>query len=168
MARYEVLKNRFLKNILILIVVVVVALISFNMFYITPSFTRLLINTTQHDAVRITRHLASSLLVSEKTEIGKDSLNTGLLKEVGKLKADFELMNLKVFSATGEIIFSGDPKEVGEINQRKVFPRYCCKRESLCGGCAERQGIPGRPESHQRCAGNLCAPHERRKVPGRS
>jgi len=121
MTRYEVLKNRFLRNILILVVVVVVALISFNMFYITPSFTQLLINTTQHDAVRITRHLASSLLVSEKTEIGKDSLNTGLFKEVGKLKDDFELMNLKVFSATGEIIFSGDPKEVGEINERNYF-----------------------------------------------
>jgi hypothetical protein len=121
MARYEVLKNRFLRNILILVVVVVVALISFNMFYITPSFTQLLINTTQHDAVRITRHLASSLLVSEKTEVGKDSLNLGLLKEVEKLKEDFDLINLKVFSPSGEIIFSGDPKEVGEINERKYF-----------------------------------------------
>ena len=121
MTLYDVLRNRFLKNILILVVVVVVALISFNLFYITPSFTRLLINTTQHDAVRITRHLASSLLVSDKTEIGKDSLNTGLLQEVGKLKDDFELMNLKVFSAAGEIIFSGDPKEVGEVNQREYF-----------------------------------------------
>ena len=73
MTLYDVLRNRFLKNILILVVVVVVALISFNLFYITPSFTRLLINTTQHDAVRITRHLASSLLVSDKTEIGREN-----------------------------------------------------------------------------------------------
>ena len=121
MARYEVLKNRFLRNVLILVVVVVVALISFNVIYITPSFTKLLTNTTQHDAVRIARHLASSLLVSEKTEVGKDSLNLGLLKEVEKLKEDFDLINLKVFSASGEVVFSGEPSEVGEINRRRYF-----------------------------------------------
>jgi len=121
MARYEVLKNRFLRNILILVVVVVVALISFNVIYITPSFTKLLTNTTQHDAVRIARHLASSLLVSEKTEVGKDFLNLGLLKEVEKLKEDFDLINLKVFSASGEVVFSGEPSEVGEINRRRYF-----------------------------------------------
>jgi len=121
MARYEVLKNRFLRNVLILVVVVVVALISFNIIYITPSFTKLLTNTTQHDAVRIARHLASSLLVSEKTEVGKDFLNLGLLKEVEKLKEDFDLINLKVFSASGEVVFSGEPSEVGEINRRRYF-----------------------------------------------
>jgi len=121
MAIYDVLKTRFFKNILILVVVVVVALISFNIIYITPSFTKLLTNTTQHDAVRIARHLASSLLVSEKTEVGKDSLNLGLLKEVEKLKEDFDLINLKVFSPSGEVVFSGDPSEVGEINERTYF-----------------------------------------------
>ena len=141
MARYEVLKNRILRNILILVVVVVVALISFNIFYITPSFTQLLIKTTQHDAVLITRHLASSLLVSEKTEIGKESLNTGLFKEVAKLKDDFELMNLKVFSATGEIIYSGDPKEVGEVNQREYF------RDSVAKGKVYAKVVPKDKES---------------------
>jgi K+-sensing histidine kinase KdpD len=121
MAQDSVLKNRFLRNILILAIIIVIALISFNTLYTTPSFTKLLINTTKNDAVRIARHLASSLLISEKTDIGKDSLNISLLKEVEKLKEDFELMNLKVFSTSGEIVFSGDPNEVGEINQRRYF-----------------------------------------------
>jgi hypothetical protein len=93
----------------------------YDAFLITPSFTKLLINATENDAVRITRHLASSLLISEKDEIGKDSLDIELLEEVGKIKEDFELMNLKVFSASGEIVFSGDQNEVGEINQRRYF-----------------------------------------------
>ena len=127
MARDSVLKNRFLRNILILAIIIVIALISFNTLYTTPSFTKLLINTTENDAVRITRHLASSLLISEKADIGKDSLNIPLLKEVEKLKEDFELMNLKVFSTSGEIVFSGDPKEVGEINQRRYFQDIVAK-----------------------------------------
>jgi hypothetical protein len=121
MVQDGVLRNRLLRNTVILFIAIVIALISFNVFYIIPSFTNLLIGTTRHDAVRIARHLASSLLVSEKTEIGKNSLNTGVLNEVGKLKEDFELMNLKVFSASGEIVFSSDPGEMGEINQRSYF-----------------------------------------------
>ena len=117
----NVLKNRLLRNILILAIIMVIALISYNMFLTIPSFTKLLINATENDAVRITRHLASSFLISEKTEIGKDSLSIRLLKEVGKIKENFELMNLKVFSASGEIVFSGYPNEVGEINQRRYF-----------------------------------------------
>ncbi len=65
MAQDGVLRNRFLRNTLILVIAIVVALISFNVFYITPSFTNLLIGTTRHDAVRIARHLASTLLISE-------------------------------------------------------------------------------------------------------
>jgi len=120
-AQDSVLRNRFLRNILILAIIIVIALISYNTFLTIPSFTKLLINTTENDAVRITKHLASSLLISEKNEIGKDSLNIQLLKEVGKIKEDFELMNLKVFSASGEIVFSGDQNEIGEINQRRYF-----------------------------------------------
>jgi len=121
MAQDSVLKNRLLRNILILAIIIVIALISYNVFFTIPSFTKLLINTTENDAVRITKHLASSLLISEKNEIGKNSLNIQLLKEVGKIKEDFELMNLKVFSASGEIVFSGDPNEIGDINQRRYF-----------------------------------------------
>ena len=120
-AQDSVLRNRFLRNILILAIIIVIALISYNIFLTIPSFTKLLINTTENDAVRITKHLASSLLISEKNEIGKDSLNIQLLKEVGKIKEDFELMNLKVFSPSGEIVFSGDQNEIGKMNQRRYF-----------------------------------------------
>ncbi len=122
MAQECFLKNRFLRNILILASMVVIALVSFNVFLTIPSFTKLLVKTTENDAVRIIRHLASSLLVSEKTEVRRDSLNIQrLLEEIGELKEDFELMNFKIFSPSGEIVFSGDPSEVGGINQRRYF-----------------------------------------------
>jgi hypothetical protein len=121
MVKTSVLKIPFLRNILILSVIIALALILYDTFLITPSFTKLLIRATENDAERIVRHL-SSMLISEKTEIGKDSLNTQLLeKEIEKIKKDFELMNLKVFSPSGEIVFSADPNEVGEINQNRYF-----------------------------------------------
>jgi hypothetical protein len=120
-AQDNVLRNRGFRNILILTVILVIVLISYNIFHTVPSFTKLLIHTTVNDAVRITRHLASTLLISEKKEIEKDALKSPLLKEVEKIKENFELMNLKAFSATGEVVFSGDPDEVGQINRREYF-----------------------------------------------
>ena len=121
MAKHSALNNPSLRNIFLLSVFIVAALLSYNLFITTPSFTKLLIDTTQRDAVRITRHVASSMLIPEQTEIGKHSLNKQLLENVLKLKRDFELMNLKMFSPSGEIVFSVDPDEVGEINQNEYF-----------------------------------------------
>jgi len=124
MANNGVLKNRLLRNILILAIFVIAGLLAYNFFLTTPSFTRLLVDTTRNDAVRITRHLASTMLISAAKEIGKDSLNTEVLEEVGKIKKDFELMNLKVFSPSGEVVFSDDPNEIGEINQNAYFQEF--------------------------------------------
>jgi K+-sensing histidine kinase KdpD len=127
MTKNNVLRNRFLRNILILAIFVIIALLAYNFFLTTPSFTRLLIDTTRNDAVRITRHLASTMLISETSEVGKESLNTEVLEEVGKIKKDFELMSLKVFSPSGEVVFSDDPNEIGEINQNTYFQKFVAR-----------------------------------------
>jgi len=122
MVAYSILRNQFLRNILIFSIVVAVGLILYNSFLITPSFTTLLLDATQSDAVRITRHLASSLLIPERVKIERGSLNPELSKtEIERISKDFELMNLKVFSPSGEILYSADPKEIGEINQKRYF-----------------------------------------------
>ncbi|HSB05038.1 MAG TPA: hypothetical protein VLK23_07550, partial [Thermodesulfobacteriota bacterium] len=121
MAQDSVLKNRFLRNILILGIIIIMALILYNVLFAIPTFTKLLINATESDVIRITR-IASSILNLEGTEIGKDSLNISLLKkEVDKIKGNFGLMNFKLFSPSGEIVFSADQSEVGGINQKKYF-----------------------------------------------
>lgn len=121
MAENNILRNQFLRNLLILSVIIVIALILYHAFFITPSLSKLLINATETDAVRITRHLASLMLTSEKNEIGKDSLNLRVSPKIEKIKEDAELMNLKVFSASGEIVLSADPAEIGEINRKRYF-----------------------------------------------
>ena len=127
MVNPSLLKNRFFRNILILTAMIIIALMAYNFFLTTPSFTKLLIDTTETDAVRITRHLASSILISGTEEISKASLNDQLPKEVNKIKKDFELMSLKVFSPSGEIVFSDDPDEIGQVNQRHYFQDIVAK-----------------------------------------
>lgn len=121
MTENNVLRNRFLRNLLVLSIMIAIALILYNTFFITPSLSKLLINATESDAVRVTRHLASLMLTSEKTEIGRDSLNIQALQKVEEVKEDFGLTNFKVFAASGEIVFSADPTEIGEINRERYF-----------------------------------------------
>ncbi len=120
---------------------IAISLILYNTFFITPSLSKLLINATESDAVRVTRHLASSMLIAEKTKIGEDSLHLPLSKEVEKVKEDFELMNFKVFSATGEIVFSADSTEIGTINQNRYF------RDIVAKGKVHAKVVPKDRES---------------------
>ena len=122
-SEYNILKVPFLRNILLASLVIVIVLPLYDILFIYPAFTKLLSNDKRTDAIRIARHL-SSILVSKQTELTKDGLHAHLSEEMEQLKKarnDFELIKLKFFSRSGEIIFSSDPKDVGNINNEKYF-----------------------------------------------
>ncbi len=119
-------KIKLLRNILIASLSIVTVLSLYNIFFIYPSFTELLIQSTKDDAVRATRHLAS-VLITEQGELTKESFNRGSLVEIEKLKEDFELMKLRVYSRSGQTLFSTDPKEVGTINNERYFHEIVAK-----------------------------------------
>ena len=122
-SEYNILKVPFLRNILLASLVIVIVLPLYDILFIYPAFTKLLSNDKRTDAIRIARHL-SSILVSRQTELTKDGLHAHLSEEMEQLKKarnDFELIKLKFFSRSGEIIFSSDPKDVGNINNEKYF-----------------------------------------------
>lgn len=98
----------------------------YNVFFIYPSFTDLLIDSTKDDAVRATRHLASTL-IADRTELTKDSFNPDSMTEIKNIKNDFELMKLKVFSRYGITLFSTDPKNIGSINEERYFQEIVAK-----------------------------------------
>jgi len=116
----NIFKIKLLRNILIVSLAVVTLLSLYNVFFIYPSFTELLIESTKEDAVRATRHLAS-VLTTGQSEFTESSFKPDSLIEIGKIKEDFELMKLQVFSRTGKTLFSTDPNDVGTINKERYF-----------------------------------------------
>ena len=116
----NIFKIKLLRNILIVSLAIVTLLSLYNVFFIYPSFTELLIESTKEDAVRVTRHLASALNTGQ-SELTKSSFKPDLLIEIGKIKEDFELMKLQVFSRSGKTLFSTDPNDVGTINKKRYF-----------------------------------------------
>jgi PAS domain S-box-containing protein len=123
------LKIPLLRNILLASLTVAIVLPLYIIFLIYPSFTQLLIDDKRDDAIRIARHL-SSMLVTEKAELQKNVLQIYILDGVQKLKEirdDFELIKLKFFSKSGEIIFSTDPEDIGKINKERYFHEIVAK-----------------------------------------
>ena len=122
----NIFKIKLLRNILIVSLSIVTLLSLYNVFFIYPSFTDLLIDSTKDDAARATRHLASTL-IADRTELTKDSFNLNSMIEIEKIKNDFGLMKLKVFSRSGLTLFSSDPKDIGNINKESYFQEIVAK-----------------------------------------
>jgi len=125
----NILQVPFLRNILFVSLVIIIVLSLYDVLFIFPAFTKLLTNDKRDDAIRIARHL-SSILVSEETELTKDLLLAHLSEEVEQLRKvrdDFDLIKLKFFSKSGEVIFSSDPKDTGNINKESYFHEIVAK-----------------------------------------
>lgn len=103
-------KIKLLRNILIAALVLVTLLSLYNIFFIYPAFTELLIKSTKTDAVRATRHLATSVF-DQYSEITQDVFRQPFVREVQIFKKDFDLLKLKIYSAEGQSIFSTDPHD---------------------------------------------------------
>jgi signal transduction histidine kinase len=125
----NILKIPFLRNILLVSLVIVIVLPLYDILFIYPAFNKLLTDDKRDDAIQIARHL-SSILVSKERELTKDMLQTHLSEEVEQLRKvrdDFDLIKLKFFSKSGEIIFSSDPKDIGTINNKRYFHEIVAK-----------------------------------------
>ena len=113
-------KMKLLRNILIVFLSVAIALLMYKVVFIYPSITSLVIETTKNDAVRVARHLAISVL-PEDTELTEKLINNDVSLEIEEIKDGFELNKLKIFSKSGTTIFSTDPQDIGQVNQKRYF-----------------------------------------------
>lgn len=123
LAANNFLKQTLLRNILIVSLAIAIVLPLYDILFIYPSFTQLLIEEKRDDAIRIARHL-SSQLVSEDIELRKSLVHISLLngvQQLNEIRDNFELIKLKFFSESGEVLFSTDPREVGTINKESYF-----------------------------------------------
>lgn len=123
-------KFRFslIRGVLIISVAAIIILPVYVALFVTPSFREQLTKDTEDDAVRIATHLAS-MLERQGTELKKETLPENFFIEAEEIKKDFRLMKMKVFSPSGEILYSTDPGDVGQINREKYFFEVVAKGE---------------------------------------
>jgi diguanylate cyclase (GGDEF)-like protein len=105
---------------LLLSLMIATVLPLYKILFINPSFNKYLVRNTKDDAIRIANHLRP-IFIAEDGEIVTKPHNIDLSKEITKHKNDFALVKLKLFSNTGEIIFSTDPQDIGNTNTKEYF-----------------------------------------------
>ena len=108
------------RNLLLLSVVIVTVLPLYNAAFIYPSLTKLFAETTAKDATSIAKHFISTV-GTRTAELTKTSFDSEILQSINALQRDFGLAKLKVFSKSGEILFSTNSEEIGNINSERYF-----------------------------------------------
>lgn len=114
------LRGTLSRNLLILSIVMVILLPAYNAVFIYPSLKKMFTENTAKDATNIAKHF-SSIFKAETGELTKGAFDSEILKAINTLKEDFGLAKLKAFSKSGEILFSTNPEEIGNINIEGYF-----------------------------------------------
>jgi diguanylate cyclase (GGDEF)-like protein len=114
--KYRIFQSNILRIVFILTVLTVLLFIIYVIYVQQPSFTKLIQENTRNEAVRIASHL-SSLLITGNDEFNQESLSANHLEKISGLQYDSHFIKLKIYSPTGEIMYSTDPKEIGNINE---------------------------------------------------
>ena len=122
----KIVKTPMLRNVFIVSLVVTIAIPIFSAFWIIPAFTQQLISRTEDQAVRTATHVRS-MIIPEKGDLKKESLSAISLDEIETVKRDLQLEKLKIFSKSGETIFSTHAKDIGEINKKDYFHNTVAK-----------------------------------------
>ena len=122
-------KSNLLRGILLISLCSVIFLPLYTFFFLYPSFDRLLTDRTEEEAAYFASHLASRLLPA-KTELSKDLITPAFKQAIEQSVKDMHLEKVKVFAPSGEIIYSTEAKEIGEINRKKYFLEIVAKGNS--------------------------------------
>ena len=120
-------KFNFIKAALIFAIVVVTGLVYYIIWGISPKYTGLLVENTEEEAMRAGTHLASMILSKDQGLITKDSIlnvNKQMILDTGKYLG---IHKLRIFSSSGEILFSTDKMEIGQVNRKDYFLRFVSK-----------------------------------------
>ena len=125
-ARLFTKEKRIIKLLVFISIAMAMVLPIFNIFVMMPEFSRLLEEQEKEQAVSIASHF-KTVYFSKAAEIGSGSLPPGLTGEIVRLKNDFKLTKIKIFSASGEVIYSTERKDIGIVNREGYFHETVAK-----------------------------------------
>ncbi len=119
-------KDRFLTILVLLSAASVLTLAAFNVFFLFPSFSHLLADVSEDDAVRIASHLGN-IILSDRIPVERGSMPSAFREKAELLRKDFKLMKLLIFSPSGETVYSSDPGDIGHIVNERFFSEVVAK-----------------------------------------
>lgn len=114
------LRIKLLRNLLLLSLAIAILLPLYQHFLVHPSYNKLLIEKTEDEAVRYASYMARTLGL-EGRKLTEEQLPENLGERLKPVSRDAHLLKLRIFSASGEIIFSTKADEIGQVNEKTYF-----------------------------------------------
>ena len=139
----NIFNNGYLKNILIVSILLVTVLPLYNFLVISPLFSKFLAENANNTSVRVAKHFAS-MFGQNKTVLNKDHIQFDESSDINELRSDFRLTKLKIYSNSGEVLFSTDPEDIGNTNTQKYFHEVVAKGNIVTKGITkETESLEG-------------------------
>ncbi|MBF0157912.1 MAG: diguanylate cyclase [Magnetococcales bacterium] len=117
----NVFKEPVLRRIFLLAAGIAIFLPIYEFVVVYPKFTQSLLDTTELDALRVGRHLAGSVIKEKHGQIDRSVITPELIEDIGQIITDFHLIKIKIFTSSGEVVYSTDANEIGQVNRNDYF-----------------------------------------------
>ena len=116
-------EEKNLRRIFYASVFVAVAFLLMSALLIYPAYMRLISDRANEESSRIARHLGSD--VFHEGVMLQDSMH--YKETTDEFIRDFSILKIKVFSSTGEVSFSTDKEDLGQVNKHPYFKEFVAK-----------------------------------------
>ncbi len=120
------LRIPFLRNLLLAVVAMALCMPLYTLLVLHPAYHEQLVRYTEEESVRFANQLLRSSGL-DGIKLRREKLPALVLTQIETARRDYQLTKLRFFSAEGEIIFSTDSAEVGEINSKDYFRNIVSK-----------------------------------------
>ncbi|KKL69920.1 hypothetical protein LCGC14_2110090, partial [marine sediment metagenome] len=117
----NIFRTPLLRNIFLLYLAIAILLPVYHTIFEAPLFNKMVIESAEDDAKIIALHLAT-MTFPDSNKLERDYfLNNDVITKFEKIVKDFQLEKIKMFSKSGEIVYSSDPGDIGKINRKDYF-----------------------------------------------
>jgi hypothetical protein len=110
-----------------LFTVVALSLVQFLIVY--PRFSQLAVDDCAREALRAGSQI--SRMLPDGPMIETVATSPALKEGLKRVTAEFQLWKLKIFSTTGEVVFSTDEEDVGQVNRNPYFAEKVAQGQVL-------------------------------------
>ncbi len=125
-----IVRLNILTGALVVSLSVVLILPVASFFFFVPAYHGMLTNITEEESLRVASHLAASI-TTNGSPIHRQSLRASDHQEISALVKHFKLSKLRLFSDTGEIVFSTESEEIGSRINQDYFYEVVARGKAL-------------------------------------
>lgn len=110
---------KFIRGLVVLAFLAVLLIPAYIFAYLSPALHAQVIRHTQQEADRVASHLCTMFIKSDRISVA--DLPADLDMMIASVSKDFKIHKLKIFGASGEVVYSTTPEEIGEVNRNSYF-----------------------------------------------